>query len=155
MTAQQLSTRAAVSVTEMAAMCELSRSRFYALMQAGVFPTPVQKEPAKRPVYVRELIEKCLEIRRFGVGLDGRIVVFNRKRRQASVVRPRQRGSVATPPHDSPYAPVIAGLKSLGLLDVTDSQVEPIMAELFPGGINGHDLGEVIRRLFLALKKKQ
>jgi hypothetical protein len=155
MTAQQLSQRAAVSVSEMAAMCDLSRSRFYSLMAAGLSPAPVQESPMKRPVYVRELIEKCLEIRRTGVGLDGRIVVFNRKRMERSVHRQSQkRPAAATTPQDSPNADLIVGLRSLGLFDVSDSQVRSVVRELYPEGRNGHDLGEVIRAVFLHLKKQ-
>lgn len=157
MIAQQESERAAISVSEMAAMCGLSRSRFYDLIEAGLFPKPVQDAPMKRPVYVRDLIDKCLEIRRTGVGMDGKIVVFNRMRTQ----RAAQRKPLSRPPQavlisqDSPNAGLIAGLKSLGLSDVTESQIGPIVRELFPNGRDGHDLGEVIRAVFLRLKKQQ
>lgn len=157
MIAQQESKRAAISVSEMAAMCGLSRSRFYDLMQAGLFPKPVQETPMKRPVYVRDLIDKCLEIRRTGVGLDGKIVVFNRMRTQ----RTAQRKPLSRPPQavlvsqDSPNAGVIAGLKSLGLSDANESQVGPIVRELFPNGRDGHDLVEIVRAVFLRLKKQQ
>ena len=151
MTIQNQSTPAAVTVTQMAELCGLSRSRFYSLIADGVFPPPVQQESAKRPVYVRELIEKCLEIRRTGVALDGqRLVTFNR-RRQRSAARPRQ---ATPPPAAAPrgdHSEIVTGLQSLGL-EVTESQVAALMAEHFPDGVN--DAGEAIRKLFLAINTR-
>ena len=153
MTAQEVSTRAAVTVTEMAALCQLSRSRFYTLMQAGAFPPPVQHESTKRPYYLRELIEICLEVRRTGVGVDGRVVLFNRRRAERAAPRPTKRKPTAMP-QESPYGDLIAGLKSLGLSDVTDAQVGPVVQQVFPNGLAGFDLGETIRQVFLALKRQ-
>jgi hypothetical protein len=154
MSVQQVPTRAAATVTDVAAMCQLSRSRFYDLVRAGVFPAPVQNASVKRPLYVRDLIEKCLEIRRTGVGLDGKIVVFNRKRTQRTAQRRGLQTPVAVMTQESPCTSVIAGLKSLGMLDATERQVESIVAALFPGGVSGQDLGDVIRAVFLELKKQ-
>lgn len=67
---------AAVSVTDLAARCRLSRSRFHALVLAGVFPPPV-RTPGRRPHYPTELIRQCLDIRRTGVGANGGVVMFN------------------------------------------------------------------------------
>ena len=153
MSAQEMSTRAAVTVTEMAALCQLSRSRFYTLMQAGAFPPPVQHELTKRPFYLRELIEICLEVRRTGVGVDGRVVLFNRRRTERAAPRPTKRKPTAMP-QESHYGDLIAGLKSLGLCAVTDAQVGPVVQQLFPSGIDGVDLGEIIRQVFLALKRQ-
>ncbi|MBY0513921.1 MAG: hypothetical protein K2P78_08425, partial [Gemmataceae bacterium] len=69
---------AAVSVTDMAARCQLSRSRFSALVLAGVFPKP-QREVGRRPYYPPALIRQCLDIRRAGVGANGHVVMFNRR----------------------------------------------------------------------------
>lgn len=72
-----------MSVSEMAARCSLSRSRFSALVSAGVFPGP-QREPGRRPYYTSELIERCLDVRRTGVGANGRVVMFNRRHRRSN-----------------------------------------------------------------------
>ena len=68
-----------LSVSEMARMCDLSRSRFYALIVSGVFPQPVRNASCWRPHYDRELQQKCLDIRRTGIGFNGLLVMFNRK----------------------------------------------------------------------------
>ena len=70
---------AAVSVTDMATRCQLSRSRFSALVLAGVFPKP-RREAGRRPYYPPDLIRQCLDIRRAGVGANGQVVMFNRRR---------------------------------------------------------------------------
>lgn len=67
---------AAVSVTDLAALCRLSRSRFHALILAGVFPSP-QRTPGRRPHYPTDLIRQYLDIRRTGVGANGEVVMFN------------------------------------------------------------------------------
>jgi predicted DNA-binding transcriptional regulator AlpA len=67
-----------LSVTQMAARCHLSRSRFSALVATGVFPKP-RREPGRRPYYPTDLIDQCLEVRRAGVGANGQVVMFNRR----------------------------------------------------------------------------
>lgn len=67
---------AAVSVTGLAALCRLSRSRFHALVVAGVFPPP-RRTPGRRPHYPTDLIRQCLDIRDTGVGANGEVVMFN------------------------------------------------------------------------------
>jgi len=152
MTVQQPSTKAAATVTEVAALCQLSRSRFHELVRAGVFPGPVQNGPANRPIYTRELIGRCLEIRQTGVGLNG-IVVFNQKRASRATAKRAQRAAAPVAPKESAYSPLVAGLRSLGMTDVPESQIEKIAVTLFPDGLGGHDLGDVIRAVFLELKK--
>lgn len=153
MTVPQSSAKAASTVTEVATLCQLSRSRFYELVRAGVFPEPVHNATTTRPIYTRELIDKCLEIRQTGMGIDGRIVLFNQKRTTRVSPRRNQHERTANVKHESPNGDLIAGLKSLGMTDVTDRQIESIVRELFPNGRDGHDLGEVIRAVFLRLKQ--
>lgn len=154
MTVQNSPTPAAVTVTEMAEMCRLSRSRFYSLVADGIFPPPVQQESRKRPVYVRDVIEKCLEIRRTGVGFDGRLITFNRKRKQPVKTTPSRRKTAAPAAENGRYGELVTGLRSLGLVDFSESQVSKAIEELYPSGIEGVDPGEVIRKVFLALKQQ-
>ena len=41
------------------------------------------------------------------------------------------------------------------MTDLAEGLVEKIVSDLFPNGIDGHDLGEVIRAVFLELKKQK
>jgi hypothetical protein len=133
----------------MSSMVGLSKSRFYALIQAGIFPAPVRHASCKRPVFDLELQQKCLDIRRTGIGANGQPVLFNRKQK-ATAKRPRP--SVQRPTND--HADLIEALKSLGLT-TTPGAVEEALAKLFPGGCDGIDQGEVIRRVFLQLQTRK
>ena len=68
------------SVTEQAKKLGLSRARFYQLQKTGVFPAPVYCLYTKRPFYPMDLQEKCLEIRKTGIGHNGRPIIFYSKR---------------------------------------------------------------------------
>src|SRR3974377_1539779 len=85
MTELPMSAKSVITVSEMADLCQLSRSRFYDLIEAGVFPKPVQHPSSKRPMYDRKLQEKCLEIRETGIGMNGQPVLFNRKPKKGSL----------------------------------------------------------------------
>lgn len=147
MSAREPSAKAAVSVSEMADMCSLSRSRWYEFMEAGVFPKPIQIPPMKRPGYDWELQQQCLEIRATGIGLNGP-VVFNRKLRQA---KPAALRPVKNRPVDPAIEPICDAVKALGLT-TTPQAVSHAVALLYPTGITGQDEGDVIRSVFLHLQ---
>jgi len=65
------------SVSELAKKLDLSRARFYQLQKKGVFPVPVYCTRTKRPFYSSALQQKCINIRKTGIGFDGRPVIFN------------------------------------------------------------------------------
>lgn len=119
-------TKAVVSVVEMSRMVGFSKSRFYVLIQSGIFPRPVQHEFCKRPVFDLELQAQCLSIRRTGIGFNGQPVLFNRKRK-ATANRPRQSHQQAT----SEHAELVEALKSLGLA-TTAGAVKEALDELYP-----------------------
>jgi hypothetical protein len=171
MNAQEKPRKAVVSVVEMAAMLDLSKSRFYSLMQAGIFPTPIrqscnrpesiadesctpaepiQHESYKRPVFDLELQQRCLDIRSTGIGANGQPVLFNRKRRKPSQPKPRS----GRHPVTEEDAELIEALKSLGLT-ATAEEVQAALRELYPDGSAGIDQGEIVRRVFLHLRRKK
>lgn len=137
-------TKAVVSSVEMATLCLLSRSRFFALVKAGVFPRPVRTESCKRPVYDLELQQKCLDIRRTGIGLNGP-VLFNRK---SKTINKKSR-----PKPTRNHADLLDALKSLGL-QTTAEGVDAALRESFPSGWDDVDEGQRVRQVFLHLQKK-
>lgn len=145
MTIPDKPTKAVVSVREMAEMCLLSRSRFFALIQSGVFPSPVRNGACKRPVYDLELQQKCLDIRRTGIGLNGP-VLFNRKSKTTS--------KKSRPRLASDHADLLDALKSLGL-QTTAEAVDGALRELFPSGWSDVDDGQRVRQVFLHLQRKK
>ena len=143
--------RAVVTVSEMARMCYLSRARFYQLMKAGVFPAPTYQ--AGRPVYTAEMQEVCLEVRRKNRGVNGEPVLFYARRRP---IAPSKRQKRADPPpaRNKDIAALLDSLNALGLTTATAAQVVKVTGELFPQGTKGLDQAEVLRAVFLHLKRQ-
>jgi hypothetical protein len=155
----EISTKAVVTVAEMARMVGLSRARFYQLVAAGTFPKPQHDEIRKRPLYVEEQQKVCLEVRRRNCGVDGRPVLFYARRvgagaPRASTPTPK---SAATSTARKPSArpdPILESVRLLGLGAVTAAQVQAAITELYPGGVTGTDHGQVVRSVFLHLKRR-
>jgi hypothetical protein len=143
----QSSGKGFVTVAEMAELCQLSRSRFYDLMRAGAFPKPVRHPSSKRPIFDRQLMEQCLEIRQTGIGANGLPVLFNRKKKGPP--KPPRKPAPEKPPD---HADLLSALKGLGL-NSTPQAVADALAQLFPTGYAGLDQGEVIRKVFLHLQR--
>ena len=144
-------TKAIVTVSEMARMVGLSRARFYQLMKAGVFPAPTYQ--AGRPVYTAEMQEVCLEVRRKNRGVNGEPVLFYARRRPIAPSK-RQRRADPLPAKNKDIAGLLDGLNALGLTTATAAQVLKVTEELFPQGTKGHDQAEVLRAVFLHLKRQ-
>jgi hypothetical protein len=144
------SAKSVVTVSEMADLCQLSRSRFYDLIEAGVFPKPVLHPSSKRPMYDRDMQEKCLEIRETGIGANGQPVLFNRKPKKGSLLLPRRKAGEKKPDH----ADLLDALKGLGLT-TTPQAVHEAVAALYPNGVTGIDQGDLVRKVFLHLQAKK
>jgi hypothetical protein len=50
--------------------------------------------------------------------------------------------------------PILESVRLLGLSMATAAQVQAAITELFPGGINSTDHGQVVREVFLRLKRR-
>jgi hypothetical protein len=150
-------TKAVVTVAEMARMVGLSRARFYQLVGTA-FPHPVYDVTTRRPLYVEEQQEVCLEVRRRNCGVDGKPVLFYARRvgagaPRASTPAPK---TASTPTAQNAAArpdPILESVRLLGLGMATAAQVQAAITELFPGGINSTDHGQVVREVFLRLKR--
>lgn len=143
-----------VSVAEMARMVGLSRARFYQLVKEGIFPAPVYDVATRRPYFNEEMQEVCIEVKRRNCGVNGKPILFYAARhplgqRPKPVKRPK-----AEPKQKSQYSDLLDGLRALGLESITVAQVEPVVKELFPTGIQNLDCGEVMRAVFLRLKRR-
>jgi len=144
-----MSDEVVVSVRRMAELCQLSRSRFYDLIEIGVFPQPAQHPSTKRPMYDRDLQDKVLAIRRTGIGANGIPVLFNRKSNKTSLPKPK--GQRPTQPEPDPHEWLLDTLKGLGMTPAPQLVSEAIAA-LYPTGIAGLDQGDVVRKVFLHLQ---
>ena len=146
---QSNTVRAAVSVSQMARMLGLSRSRFYDLMTKGVFLPPIYSISTKKAFFLREMQERNLQVRAEQVGVNGEFVLFQERRpapqgEQASR-SPRRR--------DGRTTALVQGLKSLGLETVHAAAVERAMTACYPNGVNGTDETTILRTIFRHLRR--
>lgn len=131
--------KAAVSVSEMATMCSLSRARFYDLIERGVFLQPVYSLATRRPFYTSEMQEQNLTARQAGIGCNGEFVLFY-ERRQGDAAKPASRTAAAA----GRPAGLMEALRSLGL-SVTTAQVEEAVRSCFPNGTGDVPEADVLR----------
>ena len=143
--------KAIVTVSEMARMVGLSRARFYQLVRSGVFPQPAYDKG--RPVYTEEQQQICLEVRRKNRGIDGRPVLFYSRRRAIEPARRKKRAD-PLPARNKDIPALLDGLNALGLTTATAAQVVEVTKQLFPQGTAGLDQAEVLRGVFLHLKRQ-
>ena len=151
--AVQRETKSVVTVAEMARMCGLSRARFHQLRRQGIFPEPVYQIANRRPVYLEEQQLVCLEVRRRNCGVNGQPVLFYARRGGAESA-PSKRKRKTQSGKDDRITPIVEGVRALGLSKVTASEVRPIVEQSFPNWHPGERDAEVIRSVFLALKRK-
>jgi hypothetical protein len=145
--------KAAVTVSEMARMVGLSRARFYQLQKAGVFPMPVYDVATRRPVYTEELQNVCLEVRRRNCGVNNKPVLFYARRAPITPAPARPR-KVTAKPRKIEHADLLDALHGLGLASVTAAHAGAAVKELFPQGTAGVAEAEVVRAVFLHLRRQ-
>ena len=139
------SIKAAMSVTECCRLLQMSRSQFYLLAKRGVFHTPLQLESTKRPYLTASMVEDNLKARETGIGVDGKVVLFN-ERHEKPV------GSNQKPGVKVDLSSITSGLKQLGL-DATKDQIQQALENEFPRGAEGIEEGILITKVFRYLKR--
>ena len=145
-------TKAIVTVSEMARMCGLSRARFYQLQKAGIFPPPLYDVATRRPIYDEEMQKVCLEVRRRNCGVNGKPILFYARHRP--LTPPSSKPRKVTAPKAEQYPELIEALQALGLAGVTAAQVGAAVKEMFPQGTAAVDQAELVRSVFLHLRRK-
>lgn len=149
--AENMVTKAAVSVTEMARMVGLSRARFYQLVRRGTFP-PADKDPVTaRPCYFEEKQAQILEVRRRNYGVDGVPILFYSRRRDLGATKAPPR---PTKPKGTTcqYADLIDMLAQVKVV-ATAAQVERVVKEEFPKGVQEIDPGVVFAAVLNRLRR--
>ena len=118
------------------------------------FPWPVYDVSTRRPIYVEEQQRICLEVRRRNCGIDGKPVLFYARRNGAPLPTSKPQPKKSETKKDDEFSALAAALKSLGLTAVNAADVRSAVAVVFPNGIAGIDGGQVIRAVFLHLKRR-
>lgn len=144
-------TKAAVTVAEMARMCGLGRSRFYQLIGTA-FPHPVYSVSTKRPFYDEDQQKVCLEVRRRNSGIDGKPILFYAKPINRVVPVKSKKSSAIVPVGVD--AELIDGLRSLGL-STTPKHVADAVRFLFPSGADHVDSSSLLRQVFIHMKSQE
>ena len=145
--------RPVVSVAGMARLVGLSRQRFHQLMREGVFPPPVYDTANRRPHYTEELQQVCLSVKEKNFGINGRVVLFYARRPGFVLEKTHVRRS-ASPTRTPKHNGLIAGLKGLGLVTITEQQIEVALKELYPNGTAGVEEAELLRTIFVRLMRR-
>ncbi|NLF73624.1 MAG: hypothetical protein GX575_31685 [Candidatus Anammoximicrobium sp.] len=142
-----------VSITQMAAMCSLSRARFYQLL-GTTFPWPIYDVATRRPFYDDELQAVCLDVRKRNCGIDGKPLLFYSRRVSTTTTKPQRNVTKRSPskPNNN-HASLIAGIAALGL-DVSAAQVESAVSTLYPNGLDDVAQGDVLRSVFLQIRRQ-
>ena len=138
----------AVSVSEMARIIFMSRSRLYQLL-GSTFPEP-RKDDRGRPYFDAEQQTAIIEARRRNAGIDGRPILF-RARRSPSAPSP-----IKNPTRlNEMILEVLHGVRSLGLKQINRKDLEQCLATIYPDGVIPTDRPTVIRTVFLSLKCRE
>ena len=140
-------TKPIVSISEICKILQLSRARYYQLVNSGFFPKPKIDSRSKRPYYDAALQQTILECRHSGIGADGSFMLFYSPRKKETT--PRIREKIINPI----VKEMTETLQEMGL-ETTVEQVQQGLSEIYPDGIDNQDQGVVIRELFRHLKQK-
>ena len=132
--------KAVCTVTELAKKLSLSRARFYQLQNTGIFPRPIYCTRTKRPFYPLNLQQKCIDIRKTGIGHNGQPVIFYTSKQNKSRKSQNQK--------DHKYEELAYILNQMGL-NVARNNVKIAIKTLYPEGLaQSPDEGMVIQDLF-------
>lgn len=148
--AENIVTKSVVSVTEMASMVGLSRARFYQLVKRGTFPSADLDTVSNRPCYGEEKQRLILEARRRNCGVDGVPILFYSRRRDCGRVKVPTRP--AKPKGNRNQYAELLGLLQQVRISTTAAQVEAVVNELYPTGIDGIDPGKVVGAIIERLR---
>ena len=144
-----------ISMVQMAKYLNLSRSRFYQLIDEEIFLKPVYLLANKRPIYTREMAIHNLNAKKNNVGVNGKIIMFYASRNKA--INPINRDNIEKEitqnnKTENKYSDLIDDLENLGLEGICDTQIESAIKEIFPDGTENIDEGEILTSVFRHIK---
>ena len=144
-----------VTVTEMAEMLCMSRSRLYQLIRQGILLPAVYSLVSRKPFYPRKIQSRNLEARRTNCGVNNQPVLFY-ARRVAPTVSKVRRSAKRKPKtkQGGGNSDLVQVLGQLGL-DVSADAVSSAVLSCYPNGVADIAEGEVIRTLFRFLKQSK
>ncbi len=137
--------KAAITVSKMCSLLEMSRSHFYWHIKKGTFHAP-QRLSNGRPYFNASQVEDNLKAREIGIGVNGEYVLFYQRDNDTPKTSP-------TPKPKQDYTELLESLKSLGLNNLTNKQVVEAVGLCYPKGTVGQDDNDILRTVFKHLKR--
>ena len=150
------SRQVALTVSDMARAVGLSRSRFYSLVQQGVFPMPLYLISTKRPFFDERLRDQCLEVRRTSLGINNQPILFYPRRAGLPTTRSSKSSSrrkKKTPATNPRVLRLIELLKGLGVESPSPQAVASAIKECFPNGVEDKEDHELVGAVFRYLRQ--
>lgn len=138
-----------ISIRELCELLQLSRARYYQLVESGFFPKPKYDERSKRPYYDAALQKQVLESRETGIGADGSFLLFytaRKKEKTRSFLKQKKQA-------DPVLQELTDILNSMGI-ETAFEEVQKALDKLYPDGTEGVDQGLVTRELYRYFKQK-
>ena len=143
-----------INISTMAKLLNLSRSRLYQLIDQGILLKPVYLSNNKRPVYTREMAVRNLEVKHNNVGINGEIVMFY-SARNPTTTKPKKTVKKSTNQEiisPDKHADLIDALESLGLENITSSQIDSAIHKCFKNGTENVTEDYILTEIFRYLK---
>jgi hypothetical protein len=151
---REIEAKQALTITEMAGLVGLSRSRFHQLM-GTVFPLPVYDPRTRRPFFTQEQQRAILDLKANNCGIDGKPVLFYTRRSKRAASKAKLRHKLENATVGSVLATQLTkGVQSLGLKTVSPAEVEDTLRRLYPNGTDGIATIELVRSVFLEQKRR-
>jgi hypothetical protein len=143
------------SITEVAALCGISRGRFYDLIKSGVMPHPVYDLATRRPMYESDMAALCVRVRETNVGFDGRYVLFYPRRKASKVTTAPDRQTARRPSAPDPLMrEMIEALKAMNL-KADDNEIVAAVTQRCPQGLAESTFETDLRAIFDHLRRRQ
>jgi predicted DNA-binding transcriptional regulator AlpA len=137
--------KAAITVSKMCSLLEMSRSQFYWHVKRGTFHSPLRLSNG-RPYFNASQVEDNLKARELGIGVNGEYVLFYE--RSETPLK-----SKVTPASKADHTELIDSLQALGLSGLTTKQVNEAVESCYPKGTSGEDENDLLRTIFRHLKR--
>ena len=142
-------------MTQMAKLLNLSRSRFYQLISEGVLLSPVYSLDKRRPFYTDEMASRNIEVKRTNIGVNKQICIFySAKNKTTNTTPSKTRMKAKKQSFQSRHDDLIDALEGLGLENITNNQIDTALSESFPDGIDNVENDEILKMLFLSIKRQ-
>lgn len=141
--------KAAITVSRMCSLLEMSRSQFYWHIKKGTFHAPLRLSNG-RPYFNASQVEDNLKARELGIGVNGEYVLFyQRDSETTKTAKPVE--SKPKPKQD--HTELMEGLSALGLTGLTTAVVSDAVEHCYPQGTAGQDENDILRTVFRHLKR--